>query len=50
MQPDVKNKLAGRTVFSLYCVGVAVCLETQLIVMTEHGTKFTRVSSEAFRS
>jgi hypothetical protein len=39
MHPGTKNKLAGRTLFSLYCVGVAVCLATQLIVMIEHGPK-----------
>lgn len=39
MQPRVKHKLAGRTLLSLYCVGVAVCLVTQLIVMMEHGPK-----------
>jgi hypothetical protein len=39
MPPGAKNKLAGRTLVSLYCVGVAVCLVTQLIVMLEHGPK-----------
>lgn len=39
MQSDPKYKLSTRSLGLAYCVGVALCLLTQLVVMMQHGPK-----------
>jgi peptidoglycan/LPS O-acetylase OafA/YrhL len=39
MQSDVINKLSTRSLVLAYCVGVALCLLTQLAVIMQHGSK-----------